>query len=91
MVSRVRANHFGDAERQFAAQGLTKEKQVIAYCGRGISATIDLLLLRLDRCPLWAEGATIGVTRQGAIATFAVATRFVIPAACCAKTLRWCR
>jgi thiosulfate/3-mercaptopyruvate sulfurtransferase len=35
-----------DAERQFAAQGVTKEKQVIAYCGGGISATIDLLLLR---------------------------------------------
>jgi thiosulfate/3-mercaptopyruvate sulfurtransferase len=25
---------------------VTKEKQVIAYCGGGISATIDLLLLR---------------------------------------------
>jgi thiosulfate/3-mercaptopyruvate sulfurtransferase len=35
-----------DAEGQFAAQGVTKEKQVIAYCGGGISATIDLLLLR---------------------------------------------
>ena len=35
-----------DAERQFSAQGVTKEKQVIAYCGGGISATIDLLLLR---------------------------------------------
>jgi len=35
-----------DAARQFAAQGVTKEKQVIAYCGGGISATIDLLLLR---------------------------------------------
>ena len=35
-----------DAERQFVAQGVTKEKQVIAYCGGGISATIDLLLLR---------------------------------------------
>lgn len=35
-----------DAERQFAAQGVTKEKQVIAYCGGGISATIDLLVLR---------------------------------------------
>jgi thiosulfate/3-mercaptopyruvate sulfurtransferase len=35
-----------DAERQFAAQGVTREKQVIAYCGGGISATIDLLLLR---------------------------------------------
>jgi thiosulfate/3-mercaptopyruvate sulfurtransferase len=35
-----------DAERQFAAQGVIKEKQVIAYCGGGISATVDLLLLR---------------------------------------------
>jgi thiosulfate/3-mercaptopyruvate sulfurtransferase len=35
-----------DAERQFTAQGVTKEKQVIAYCGGGISATIDLLQLR---------------------------------------------
>jgi thiosulfate/3-mercaptopyruvate sulfurtransferase len=35
-----------DAERLFTAQGVTKEKQVIAYCGGGISATIDLLLLR---------------------------------------------
>jgi thiosulfate/3-mercaptopyruvate sulfurtransferase len=35
-----------DAEPQFAAQGVTKEKKVIAYCGGGISATIDLLLLR---------------------------------------------
>jgi thiosulfate/3-mercaptopyruvate sulfurtransferase len=25
---------------------VTKEKKVIAYCGGGISATIDLLLLR---------------------------------------------
>jgi thiosulfate/3-mercaptopyruvate sulfurtransferase len=35
-----------DAEPRFAAQGVTREKQVIAYCGGGISATIDLLLLR---------------------------------------------
>jgi thiosulfate/3-mercaptopyruvate sulfurtransferase len=35
-----------DAERQFTAQGVTKEKRVIAYSGGGISATIDLLLLR---------------------------------------------
>ena len=27
-------------------KGVTREKQVIAYCGGGISATIDLLLLR---------------------------------------------
>lgn len=35
-----------DAEREFAAQGVTKDKQVIAYCGGGISATVDLLQLR---------------------------------------------
>jgi thiosulfate/3-mercaptopyruvate sulfurtransferase len=35
-----------DAERHFAAQGVTREKQVIAYCGGGISAIIDLLILR---------------------------------------------
>jgi thiosulfate/3-mercaptopyruvate sulfurtransferase len=35
-----------DAERQFAARGVTKKKKVIAYSGGGISATIDLLLLR---------------------------------------------
>ena len=34
-----------DAEARFAAQGVTKEKQVICYCGGGISATIDLFLL----------------------------------------------
>jgi thiosulfate/3-mercaptopyruvate sulfurtransferase len=34
-----------DAERIFAAQGITKDKRVIAYCGGGISATIDLLQL----------------------------------------------
>ena len=34
-----------DAERQFTAQGVTRGKQIIAYCGGGISATIDLLML----------------------------------------------
>jgi thiosulfate/3-mercaptopyruvate sulfurtransferase len=34
-----------DAEARFAAQGVTKEKQIICYCGGGISATIDLFLL----------------------------------------------
>ena len=27
-----------EAERQFAAQGVTRDKQIIAYCGGGISA-----------------------------------------------------
>ena len=34
-----------DAEMKFAAQGITKDKRVVAYCGGGISATIDLFLL----------------------------------------------
>jgi thiosulfate/3-mercaptopyruvate sulfurtransferase len=34
-----------DAESKFAAQGVTKDKQVICYCGGGISATVDLFLL----------------------------------------------
>src|ERR1700731_3491663 len=34
-----------DAAAKFAAQGITKDKRVIAYCGGGISATIDLFLL----------------------------------------------
>jgi thiosulfate/3-mercaptopyruvate sulfurtransferase len=35
-----------EAEQKFAAQGITKDKRVIAYCGGGISATVDLFLLR---------------------------------------------
>jgi thiosulfate/3-mercaptopyruvate sulfurtransferase len=34
-----------EAEAKFAAQGITPDKNVIAYCGGGISATIDLFLL----------------------------------------------
>jgi thiosulfate/3-mercaptopyruvate sulfurtransferase len=34
-----------DAEAKFTAQGVTKDKQVIAYCGGGISATVDLFVL----------------------------------------------
>lgn len=34
-----------DAEAKFAAQGVTRDKNVILYCGGGISATIDLFLL----------------------------------------------
>ncbi|MGY3080143.1 thiosulfate/3-mercaptopyruvate sulfurtransferase [Bradyrhizobium sp. LM6.10] len=34
-----------DAEAKFAAAGVTRDKNVILYCGGGISATIDLLLL----------------------------------------------
>ncbi len=34
-----------DAEKKFAGLGITKDKRVIAYCGGGISATVDLFLL----------------------------------------------
>ena len=34
-----------EAATKFAAQGVTKDKRVVAYCGGGISATIDLFLL----------------------------------------------
>ena len=34
-----------EAEAKFQAQGITKDKRVVAYCGGGISATIDLFLL----------------------------------------------
>ena len=34
-----------DAEAKFAAAGVTRDKNVICYCGGGISATIDLFLL----------------------------------------------
>jgi thiosulfate/3-mercaptopyruvate sulfurtransferase len=34
-----------DAEAKFATQGITRDKRVVAYCGGGISATIDLFML----------------------------------------------
>jgi thiosulfate/3-mercaptopyruvate sulfurtransferase len=34
-----------DAERTFTAQGFSRDKRVVAYCGGGISATIDLFML----------------------------------------------
>lgn len=34
-----------DAAAKFAAQGVTRDKKVICYCGGGISATVDLFLL----------------------------------------------
>jgi thiosulfate/3-mercaptopyruvate sulfurtransferase len=34
-----------DAEPIFAAQGFSRDRRVIAYCGGGISATIDLFML----------------------------------------------
>jgi thiosulfate/3-mercaptopyruvate sulfurtransferase len=35
----------GEAEAKFKAEGITKDKRVVAYCGGGISATVDLFLL----------------------------------------------
>jgi thiosulfate/3-mercaptopyruvate sulfurtransferase len=34
-----------EAEAKFAAQGFSRDKRVIAYCGGGISATVDLFML----------------------------------------------
>jgi thiosulfate/3-mercaptopyruvate sulfurtransferase len=34
-----------DADAKFAAQGFSRDKRVIAYCGGGISATVDLFML----------------------------------------------
>jgi thiosulfate/3-mercaptopyruvate sulfurtransferase len=34
-----------DAEAKFASQDITRDKNVICYCGGGISATIDLFML----------------------------------------------
>jgi thiosulfate/3-mercaptopyruvate sulfurtransferase len=34
-----------EAAAKFAAQGITRDKCVVAYCGGGISATVDLFLL----------------------------------------------
>jgi len=34
-----------DAQARFNAQGVSKDKRVIAYCGGGISATVDLFVL----------------------------------------------
>jgi thiosulfate/3-mercaptopyruvate sulfurtransferase len=35
----------GEADAKFKAQGITRDKRVVAYCGGGISATVDLFLL----------------------------------------------
>jgi thiosulfate/3-mercaptopyruvate sulfurtransferase len=34
-----------DADQKFAVQGFSRDKRVIAYCGGGISATVDLFML----------------------------------------------
>ena len=60
-----------DAEAKFKTQGITKDKNVIAYCGGGISATIDLFLLHqlgYDNLTLydgsmgeWAKNASLPI------------------------------
>lgn len=50
-----------EAETKFTAQGVTKDKRVVAYCGGGISATIDLFLLhRLGYDNLTLYDASMG-------------------------------
>jgi thiosulfate/3-mercaptopyruvate sulfurtransferase len=50
-----------DAEAKFAAQGVTKDRRVVAYCGGGISATIDLFqLYRLGYDNLTLYDASMG-------------------------------
>ena len=60
-----------EAEAKFASQGIGKDKRVVAYCGGGISATIDLFqLYRLgyDKLTLydgsmgeWAKDASLPI------------------------------
>ena len=62
------------AAAKFAAAGVAKEKQVIAYCGGGISATVDLFLLHqlgFDRLALydgsmgeWAKDPALPIERD---------------------------
>jgi thiosulfate/3-mercaptopyruvate sulfurtransferase len=62
-----------DAEAKFAAQGFRKDKRVVAYCGGGISATVDLFLLHrlgYDNLTLydgsmgeWAKDASLPIER----------------------------
>ena len=62
-----------EAEAAFAAQGISKDKRVVAYCGGGISATIDLFQLHrlgYDNLTLydgsmgeWAKDETLPIER----------------------------
>jgi thiosulfate/3-mercaptopyruvate sulfurtransferase len=50
-----------EAETKFAAQGFSRDKRVVAYCGGGISATIDLFMLhRLGYDKLTLYDASMG-------------------------------
>jgi len=60
-----------DAQAKFESQGVTKDKEVICYCGGGISATLDLFALAqlgYDKLTLydasmgeWARDATLPI------------------------------
>ena len=62
-----------EAEAKFASQGISKDKRVIAYCGGGISATVDLFQLHrlgYDNLTLydasmgeWAKDETLPIER----------------------------
>ncbi|MBR0899214.1 sulfurtransferase [Bradyrhizobium tropiciagri] len=62
-----------EAEATFAAQGITRDKRIVAYCGGGISATIDLFQLHrlgFDNLTLydgsmgeWAKDAELPIER----------------------------
>jgi thiosulfate/3-mercaptopyruvate sulfurtransferase len=50
-----------DAETKFASQGFSRDKRVVAYCGGGISATVDLFMLhRLGYDKLTLYDASMG-------------------------------
>src|SRR6185369_843987 len=50
-----------EAKAKFAAQSISGDKRVVAYCGGGISATIDLFLLhRLGHDNLTLYDASMG-------------------------------
>ena len=62
-----------EAAAKFAAVGVAKEKRIVAYCGGGISATLDLFLLHqlgFDRLALydgsmgeWAKDEALPIER----------------------------
>ena len=63
-----------DAEKKFASQGITKDKNIICYCGGGISATLDLFALAqlgYDKLTLydgsmgeWARDASLPIETE---------------------------
>ena len=58
-----------DAAAKFAAQGVSKDKRMICYCGGGISATIDLFLLhQLGYDDITLYDASMGEWAKDAVA-----------------------